>query len=690
MSDEQRLSLLAANKDVDLEPDTDLERSGGTSSADPTTSLNPSTSSPEPEPQGTRWAPWHPQTWKDSVRSFFSALVLGPAHPRDDPPRPISKLRPLELLPDRFRQKTSPNVRIIALLLYMLVWVAIWARVLLPYFTEVPQVSGDPDASVISLTCEGAVDFWKGKNAACGLDAHLCPKLPEDEDVIIRCPALCDRGSWLYSLRAVGDQMIKYRGFFVGGGSKDSGKDGAITHPYRADSFPCGAGVHAGIISPFFGGCARASFKSGPQTSFEATKGKYGVSDSIAFKSFFPSSYVFKDIDASVSHCKDPRLVVLIMNVVLGIPLVILGSSTVFIWGLMSVGFWTISLATDPPTLVDPARLETFYELISLSLGRFLPTCFVMYFLWKVSIKRTFSKPQEEREAPISPMEPSSSPMSRLIFWYPFFWLGILNNITFDRLPVDRLTWKDFQNQPGALLTVSIFSVIILVCVITQAYAVWLSGRFNRLIKIYILMFAALFLLAWIPGLTLRIHHYIFALIFIPGCSTRGRTAYVFQGILLGLFLSGVARWGYASIAETNVSLLRGEPEGNITPPMIFDVNPDKGMLYWEDSFPEATEEENAVIVQELTRYTHVSLLINDVERYLDENQGSLNMTQLISTNEFLNDLVKMATQDEEEIDLYLRIARYDPLSKKHGDYTKAYVLSYPGFNLTMAAAGVT
>lgn len=119
-------------------------------------------------------------------------------------------------------------------------------------------------------------------------------------------------------------------------------------------------------------------------------------------------------------------------------------------------------------------------------------------------------------------------------------------------------------------------------------------------------------------------------------------------------------------------------------------MNPDKGMLYWEDSFPEATEEENAVVGQELTRYTHVSLLINDVERYLDENQGSLNMTQLISTNEFLNDLVKMATQDEEEIDLYLRIARYDPLSKKHGDYTKAYILSYPGFNLTMAAAGVT
>ena len=34
-------------------------------------------------------------------------------------------------------------------------------------------------------------------------------------------------------------------------------------------------------------------------------------------------------------------------------------------------------------------------------------------------------------------------------------------------------------------------------------------------------------------------------MLLIPGCATRGRTALMFQGILLGLFLSGAARWGW-------------------------------------------------------------------------------------------------------------------------------------------------
>lgn len=691
MSDEQRLSLLS-HKRLDPENQLGSETPDNTPETPEASPDNSTELSPEPEYQ-TRWSSLHPKTWKDSIKSFFVAWARGPAHPRDDPPKPIGRLRQLELLPDRFRSKVLPTSRVLVFLVYMLIWIAIWSRVLLPYFTEVPQVKGSPDTKVITLTCGDAYDFWEGKNAACGLDAKRCPKLHQDKDVIIRCPALCDRGSWLYSLRAVGDQMIKYRGLFIGGGEKKRDEKGAITYPYRADSFPCGAGVHAGIISPFSGGCAKASFASGPQTSFAAKKGHYGVSDSIEFDAFFPTSYVFTELDSKVSHCKDPRIVVLLLNIILGLPIVVFGSSAVFVWLIMSVGFWTITLATDPPTLVDPARPETFYELISMSLGRFLPTCFVMYFLWKVSLQRTFSKPPDEDSNPADDQTPTASPMSRLIFWYPFFWLGVLNNITFDRLPVDRLTWKDLQVQPGALLTVSIFSVIIIGCVITQAYLVWLSGRFNKLIKLYIMMFAALFAIAWIPGLTLRIHHYIFALMFIPGCSTRGRTAYVFQGLLLGLFLSGVARWGYASIAETNLSLLRGEPVGKITPPSIFDVDASKGMIYWEDSFDSAKIKNSTFLTQELTKYTHVSLLVNDVERYIDVNEGMLNITELVENNKYLDSLVKMSLtlqSEQDGIPLYLRLARYDAKRNRHGDYTKAYKLQYPSFNLTKAESGVT
>ena len=67
--------------------------------------------------------------------------------------------------------------------------------------------------------------------------------------------------------------------------------------------------------------------------------------------------------------------------------------------------------------------------------------------------------------------------------------------------------------------------------------------------------------LAQLPGLTLRVHHYILAMLLIPGCATRGRTALMFQGILLGLFLSGAARWGLAAIVETADSLRRDDLE---------------------------------------------------------------------------------------------------------------------------------
>ena len=56
----------------------------------------------------------------------------------------------------------------------------------------------------------------------------------------------------------------------------------------------CGAGVHAGVISPFWGGCARMSYESGEQSYFKASKGYYGVSDSIEFSSFSSSLLFLK------------------------------------------------------------------------------------------------------------------------------------------------------------------------------------------------------------------------------------------------------------------------------------------------------------------------------------------------------------------------------------------------------------
>lgn len=665
--------------------------------------------------------PWQHISVRWKIVSFFTAWWNGPATPRDDPPAAIHSLQFLENIPHKFRQKLSTPRRLTVLLVYLTLWLTLWSKLLLPYLSETPQVSGT-NTEVISLTCGQANQFWRGKNAKCGLDGGECPSLDTQKDVIFRCPALCDRGLWLYSLRAVGDQIIKYRGFFIGGGAKRD--KSALSLPYRADSFPCGAAVHAGVVSPFFGGCAKISYNSGSQSSFKLAKGHYGVSDSVGFGGAFPFSYYFKELASQVTLCYDPRLLVLILNILLGIPVVFLASGATFYWVMAIVGFWTIVLATDPPILVEPQDPQSFYELILLSLERFLPACFVLFCLWAVSVKRTFGEPARYTELPseipavrlnssrdfaieeddeldelddpenqrrneeIFPGQYKNvpfSPLARLILWYPLFWLGVLNNITFDRLPVDRLTWHDLQVQPGALLTVMIVGSVLVCCIVAQAYYVWLSGRFWKLITVYALMFLLLVFFANLPGLSLRIHHYIFAIMFIPGCSTRGKTAIAFQGILLGLFLSGVARWGFASIAETNLSLLRGEPLGEIYAPQFLNVS--DGVLYWKDH-----ELRNLTHFQQehLAKFTDISLLVNDVERYTGPNEEQLNLTRLFEDNEKLQNLLRVSTEKNGDSTLFLRMAKYAPEDHEYGDYNRASTLKYPSFNFTVGPPGIT
>ncbi|WPK24779.1 hypothetical protein PUMCH_002070 [Australozyma saopauloensis] len=631
-------------------------------------------------------------------RRFAVAIWTGPETEQDPAPKPIKWLIGIEMLPKKLRKVISRPYRVLILSLYMMAWIYIWTRAMIPYFTMPPKVEGVP---VISLTCGQVSDFWKGKNAACGMDARFCPTFGQDLDVIFRCPALCDRGLWLYSLRPVGDQILKYRGFYIGGGGVDDDENpDVLSRPYRADSFPCGAAVHAGIVSPFYGGCAKASYLSGPQNSFEPATGRYGVFDSIGFSSFFPKSFIFTKLPEIVGPCKDPRIVVMIFNICMGIPVVFFASGAAFYWIMSVVGYWTISLATDPPVLVDPQDPETLYDLISVSLERFLPTCFVLYVLWVISVKRTFlteerattteshNTTEENLELNQAKDIPECSPVLRLILWYPLFWLGVLNNMTYDRLPIDRLTLHDLQNMPGALLVMYVLGTITLVCIAAQAYYLWLLGRLWRFLKVYAILSGLLIILGSLPGLTLRIHHYIFALLLIPGCSTRGWTAYVFQGLLLGLFLSGVARWGYASIAETDFSLLRGEPIGQILAPLV--VENDKGVLYWRrpdnSSYNEALED--------VDRYTEVSLLVNDIERFRGLDIGNVNITDIIDKNEHLRKLVSMAmdgrSEDSEDITLFVRLARYSNKQRKYGDYTQTGVLKYPSLDWSPAPPGVT
>lgn len=631
------------------------------------------------------------ESMKGKIKRFFYGLWNGPRNPEDVPPRQIQILLKVEEFPQKLNYGVSKSLRLAALALYLSLWFLLCYRVLVPYMTVPPGLSSNENVAVIPLSCQSESHFWRGKNGACGLDGELCPSFDNDEkEIIFRCPALCDRSSWTYSLIPIGDQRIKYRGYFVGGGD-NSGANDQISKPYRADSYPCGAGVHAGVISPFFGGCARISYSDQGELYFPSAPGHYGVGDSIEFLSFFKSSFVFKKLlsgvnkSAHFTQCYDPRLLVLVMNILLGIPIVYLTSGAATYWIINFVGFWTICLATDPPYTVNATDPDSFANLLSIGLERFLPSGFILYVLWHSSVKRTLSDPPPELNA-------KPSPVSRVMLWYPFFWLGVLNNITFDRLPVDRLTILDLKEQAGALLAVSSIISTIGICAFIQAYKIWLSGRFRKYLTIYLCFVFGLIFLANIPGLTLRVHHYILAILLIPGCATRGRTALAFQGILLGLFLSGSSRWGLASIAETIDSLKRDDPRGTIIPPEFLGFNTTSGNLTWKIVDDESL---NTIERKLNSKFNGISLLINDIERFVGGGIDSLNLKELFQKSTDLKESISKAFKDgykdkDGNILLYLRIGRKVLGSEVYSDFSNAGVLKWPSGEFYKPLAGVT
>lgn len=111
--------------------------------------------------------------------------------------------------------------------------------------------------------------------------------------------------------------------------------------------------------------------------------------------------------------------------------------------------------------------------------------------------------------------------------------------------------------------------------------------------------------------MNVRIHHYILGLLLVPGTSMQTRPSLLFQGILIGLFINGTARWGFASILETPSALRGDAPMGTLLPIITAPIIHNNLNIHhlrpnitfdWHFPFPEP--------------YDGISILVNDVERY--------------------------------------------------------------------------
>ena len=74
-------------------------------------------------------------------------------------------------------------------------------------------------------------------------------------------------------------------------------------------------------------------------------------------------------------------------------------------------------------------------------------------------------------------------------------------------------------------------------------------------------------------------------MVLMPGCAFVTRPSALFQGFLLGLFLDGAGRWGFASILQTPASLVGDGSNGSPLPILLTSATnftADQAAIWWE------------------------------------------------------------------------------------------------------------
>ncbi|KAJ5304180.1 uncharacterized protein N7443_003840 [Penicillium atrosanguineum] len=523
-------------------------------------------------------------------------LLLKPLFPR------IQEL-PVQYL-DRFFPKRKHKISLLILL---------YASWFLPWFLVLvhSRSSGYIEGYGQLQTLSCGTNLWELDNG-CGLNGNGCRPF-SSSTVAFRCPANCIDEK-LLEPHVVGNRTFNYQGLVIGGPQPHSSEP-AI---YRADSFVCQAAIHAGAISNN-GGCGVVKLE-GAAHSFPSVK-QNGI-QSEAFPSTFPKAFSFIQSLSSQANCPaDPRWSLLgVTAAAVGLLWLFCTSPPVLFFSTFFMVFCHTGLVADPPSY------PYLSDLVSTLLSRLLPASFVVYVLFKFCAN------------PL--LQPISSPIyqfSKLFLFLPPLFIGALNNYTFARLiPLQRLTPMDIQQQPGAKLALAIVIPTVLTIVLTQAWQIRQGGLLPRYLKIYCTMLLFILILAPLPGLRLRIHHYILAILLMPGTAFPTRPSLIYQGLLLGLFINGVARWGFASIIETPAAL------GELAPGRSGSSG------WWGASYPNITDSSVEISLPgsgskethhgngniTFTLWEHermtklavdgVSVLLNDVERwrgYLDEDK---------------------------------------------------------------------
>ncbi|KAJ2973717.1 hypothetical protein NUW58_g8866 [Xylaria curta] len=571
-----------------------------------------------------RWG-WVPSLVR-RVTGTVVRWIKGPQNPRIwkiDPFFPAIQHAPLRLVE---RVLPAKRHRLWLFFAFFAAWILTFALV----FWQgqlASEIEGWGEPSDIGCTAS----YWS-KNNACGIDGVDCRPF-ENSSFAFKCPGGC-ASTRVLNPRAVGDQEILYAPLIVGGPPDPSNE---LNPVYRGDSFICGSAIHAGVISGAQGGCGVVSL-IGEQQNFIATN-RHDI-QSFAFDSNFPLSFTF--VPGIKCDAKDARWSLLAVSVVFTAVLSLFtASSAAFFFATFIIAFWEVGLASDPPLN------GSFARQFSGLLGKFLPAMFCAWVFYdKMGVRRT--------------LRGLTAQVEKTVLWLGGCWVGSLTNYTFDFIPISRLTGHDLAQQPGAKAALSIIVIVLFVIVVGQLWCFQQEARLVRLLKLYALFIVAILVSLALPNLNLRLHHYIITLLLLPGTSIQTRLSLLYQGILIGLFINGIARWGFDPVLQTSTALQGDAQLGSALPVILPPViNSTLSAITFKWGAPPSI------------RYDGVSILVNDVERFRGffGDKGD---------NEFV-----WTRDNSSALNEYFRFAYMQGTSS--ADYTKAGIWNAKGEWIEMA-----
>ncbi|KAL8724695.1 MAG: hypothetical protein Q9166_007806 [cf. Caloplaca sp. 2 TL-2023] len=525
-----------------------------------------------------RWVPYR-------VRHFARAVAAWTEGPHPPQKQKIIPFFPIiQEAPVRFiaRYFPRPIHKAALLALFLFCWLLTFSLVL-HHSASAGNIKGYGKPQPIWC----GASYWSGGNG-CGLDGNRCRPF-DNANLAFRCPANC-KAVHVLTPHAVGTQEINYQPFVIGGPAENDLDQPISNYIYRGDSFLCQAAIHAGVVSNQKGGCGVVKL-AGTHTNFTTTT-RNGI-QSIPFDASFPKSFTF--VSGLSSDCiNDLRWPLLAVTVIFTTILSLCTASTaIFFPTVFTLLFFHVGLVSDPPTTDSD-----YASLSSLIIGRFLPAGFVAAVFYRYTVK------PQQRDL--------NAYFERTILWLGGAWVGSLNNYTFNFIPIQRLTPSDLRAQPGARLALVIIVVLLFSIALGQIYYLRREGRLPKYLGIYAIFITFLIVCVIVPSLNLRIHHYFLALLLLPGTRLQTRPSLLYQGILVGLFINGTARWGFDSILQTTAAL-RGDGPLNSLLPNITALATTTSNITFGWALPPLEKGLDGI-----------SVLVNDVERhrwYLGEGE---------------------------------------------------------------------